>query len=374
MGDRGGGRLETLTGLRFFAAAAIVVHHLRGTFGFDVHVTWPLDNAVSFFFVLSGFILTHVYGQLETAATIKHFWLARFARIWPLHAVTLAFAWAAFYPGEPGLPWLANIALLQSWIPIQHFYFSYNAVSWSISTEAFFYLMFPLLIFRFSRTWWWKLLLSFFALLAMAVLSDRLASTSLDAVSQNGLIYVNPLANVFQFTLGMATALLWKRASSCSVSARTGTILEAAAIFIFLMVGEEVIHTTQFIYHLTGSAGLTNWIGHGGGTCIPAAALIFVMAHQAGRIGRMLATRPIVFLGEISFSIYMTHQLIIYTFSRNKDLFARYPDEAIICLMVCVIIAASALCWYWIERPARVAIVRLSAERTGPELQAPIAL
>lgn len=57
--------LPALTGLRFFAAIAIVLHHMRGTFGFpsDFLTQFPLGNGVSFFYVLSGFILTYVYRE-----------------------------------------------------------------------------------------------------------------------------------------------------------------------------------------------------------------------------------------------------------------------------------------------------------------------
>ncbi len=60
-------KLDQLTSLRFFAALMIVFHHLEGLFGISI-VRFHLDHGVSFFFVLSGFILTYVYPQLETQA------------------------------------------------------------------------------------------------------------------------------------------------------------------------------------------------------------------------------------------------------------------------------------------------------------------
>jgi len=58
-------KLDQLTALRFFAALMIVVHHLVGVFGIkDIGVNW--GQGVSFFFVLSGFILTYVYPSLES--------------------------------------------------------------------------------------------------------------------------------------------------------------------------------------------------------------------------------------------------------------------------------------------------------------------
>src|SRR5207249_11094077 len=96
-------RLDTLTSLRFIAAAMIVVHHTRGCFG--IPPRWgdpfPLQHGVSFFFVLSGFILTYVYPSLRLSGAPR-FWWARFARVWPAHA--FAFVLALFLLPSSDLP------------------------------------------------------------------------------------------------------------------------------------------------------------------------------------------------------------------------------------------------------------------------------
>lgn len=74
-------QLSALTGLRFFAASAIVLHHLRGTFGLGTYTGLALSQAVSVFFVLSGFILAYAHPDLPTWKDRSRFWLARFARI-----------------------------------------------------------------------------------------------------------------------------------------------------------------------------------------------------------------------------------------------------------------------------------------------------
>ena len=83
-------KIDALTGLRFFAGIAIVIHHLH-QFGLPAYVLdgWLLNNGVSFFFVLSGFILTYVYPTLETHHAVQRFWIARVARIWPAHMAAL---------------------------------------------------------------------------------------------------------------------------------------------------------------------------------------------------------------------------------------------------------------------------------------------
>jgi peptidoglycan/LPS O-acetylase OafA/YrhL len=83
--------LRGLTSLRFFAAAMIVVGHGAGEFGFqlDADALFALNTGVSFFFVLSGFILYYNYPVLPDRAAVSRFYLARFARIWPLHFFAL---------------------------------------------------------------------------------------------------------------------------------------------------------------------------------------------------------------------------------------------------------------------------------------------
>src|SRR5688500_18317145 len=98
-------KIDALTSLRFVAAALIVLHHSRGLFDFDQSLGDPfqLSQAVSFFFVLSGFILTYVYPSLgDTGA--RRFFLARVARIWPAHVAAFLLIVALVPSARPQLP------------------------------------------------------------------------------------------------------------------------------------------------------------------------------------------------------------------------------------------------------------------------------
>lgn len=129
----------------------IVVHHTisYGLFG----PSEPQEQAsiwvqgVSFFFVLSGFILAYVYPNLETWPEIRRFWLARIARVWPALAFSFIFAfWLLSLDWDSPIA-LTNLLMINAWIPYQDYFFSYNSPSWSVSTEFFFLLGFP--IFNF---------------------------------------------------------------------------------------------------------------------------------------------------------------------------------------------------------------------------------
>src|SRR5947209_17256968 len=83
--------LPALTGLRFLAAVCILVHHSLGSFGFPNSFSFGpgLVGAVTFFFVLSGFILAYNHPDVSAPGDWKRFWLARWARIWPAHVAVL---------------------------------------------------------------------------------------------------------------------------------------------------------------------------------------------------------------------------------------------------------------------------------------------
>jgi peptidoglycan/LPS O-acetylase OafA/YrhL len=102
---------------------------------------------VDFFFVLSGFVLTWSYRPGRSRG--RFYWL-RFARVWPLHLVTFLLA-IALIGGGPWFSALLNVLLLQSWAPFSEVYGAFNTPSWTLSVEAFFYLLFPFMIRPLAR-------------------------------------------------------------------------------------------------------------------------------------------------------------------------------------------------------------------------------
>ncbi|HDL8028536.1 TPA: acyltransferase, partial [Yersinia enterocolitica] len=117
-------KLDALTTLRFFAAAMIVIGHVHPLFGsLGITDNFVLSQGVSFFFILSGFILAYNYRTFQDNKSVKRFLVARFARIWPLHIATLTIWITLFYPNiindfisstEITFKLILNILLLQS--------------------------------------------------------------------------------------------------------------------------------------------------------------------------------------------------------------------------------------------------------------------
>ena len=359
-------KIDSLTSLRFFAAAAIVAYHARGHFGLPTTFLAPfeLSQGVSFFFVLSGFILAFVYPSLGPQGARGKFWLARFARVWPLHFSTMLFyvllvpELVRFSPAKLA----ANLALVQGWIPSQAWFFSFNSVSWSISTEAFFYFAFPLLIKNFERTWPIKLLASFLLVLLMAAIGNalHLPVTSETAVSIHGLMYINPLSRVFEFVLGMTLAVLYrKHLVERSAPVLVGLACEAAALSVLYAFTYYTVKISTSLARLPFvQEGGKMWLEHAGVPVISFALLILVMAWGRGPIAKMLNCRPFVFLGEISFSMYLLHRLLLHYY---WDHFSTEQGVAPIVLYLAFLLSLSFIFWSLIEVPLRQIIVGLGS-------------
>lgn len=154
--------LPALTGIRFYAALAVFLSHVSITAEMErlssAHKILNLGVVgVSFFFVLSGFILTYNYAGIfksgVPASGYKQFIWDRVSKIYPVHFATMLMAVPIqiLSPNKP-LDWRAlplHALLLQCWLPFTKtiFYNYLNVPSWSISCEWFFYLLAPVAIF-----------------------------------------------------------------------------------------------------------------------------------------------------------------------------------------------------------------------------------
>lgn len=358
--------LPALTSLRFFAALAIVIHHCNGVF-WPAADLGPLDAGVSFFFVLSGFILTYVYFDAARARiSAKRFYAARLARIWPLHLACLFLTIIFVNVPEPFDPavLLANGLMLHAWIPFDRYFFSYNYASWSISTELFFYLMLPLLL-RLSA--WQRhalLVVSLATVLALALAgaSEHLPvwDTSGDHLSSTGLLYTNPLARFAEFLIGVICGVRWMKTGSDATPSRwIGTLIECAAIAVFALAFRFFLHggatlpASAWLLDTSTRALLSEWLSHVGLTPF-AALLIMVFARHRGWLSQVLSQRWLVFSGEISFALYLVHQITLRWLQQHDSHFT-LPEFGL--FMLGIIMLASIL-HLVIEQPVRAWLMR----------------
>ena len=348
--------LYPLTSLRFFAAAAIVIFHICSFF--QLPTTSNLANGVSFFFVLSGFILTYNYQNLS--GRIGTFYVSRFARLWPIHLLTMAIV-AAFLPTTEGFgATVMNILLLHAWIPTTGFVFSYNAVSWSISAEVFFYAVFPLLLATRRLGFW------YLGILVATVLVVTAAEYFPDRGEFKTYLFIlqNPLVRFLEFATGVLAARCFERHRLSVSSFPLWTAMEIATIALFFLFALYRQHWLGSIY-TQGYKMWAIWLSQSGGFFF-FGLLIYVFAHGLGAVSRLLSLRVFVLLGEISFATYMLHQIVLRWFVAGgfKDQFGLWPS---IVLILLVSYLGSWLAWRYVEVPARQFIISSFKKRAGQQ-------
>jgi len=362
-------KLNVLTSLRFFAAGLIVLHHSSGHFHFgsDINAFFPTYQAVSFFFVLSGFILTYVYRDFDSPGSVRRFFIARIARVWPIHCVTLLLTlagfsvWFSHMATGPGslesfwLPLVSNLFMVQSWIPVSEFYYSFNAISWSISTEFGFYLLFPLLLAGFRFNWPFKWVGAFVFTIAVVLLLHYLSTTTgiKNPMTIFGVICINPLARTFEFTSGMVMAMFYNRIKhTYTPGQNAATLIELTALTAVLAGMSMNLSLQSAVFPYLGVPGKF-WVDVGNTNVMFVAPFILVMALSKGWISRVLSGPVFVFLGEISFSVYLLHQIILRAYSGYFEMHVTTPVWFSFGYYIVVVLLGSYMLWEIIEKPCR---------------------
>jgi len=377
------GKINVLTSFRFFAASAVVIGHSLPVFGLSETVLRyvPAYNGVTFFFVLSGFILTFTYRQLDTSDRVWQFIIARFARVWPLHATTFVLAIillqdvtdALFTP--LGLAAAAfNITLLHSLVPVFAFQFSYNAVSWSISDEIYFYACFIGLLSLIGRSFSWLLSIAMLGPLVMVGICLAMALPYYDpnqySLSAHTMVYLHPVARLLDFMIGMIAASLFLRfGSSLKTTAppELATLLEIVGIG--LMVTSVALDYSTFA-RIWPSAppAILFWLERSGSAPIYALGIL-ILAFERGRVSRYLGHPTLVLLGEISFAIYLVHQIILRWLIAHPPTSASLPIPLAYGLYLTTVLTISWVLWRFIERPARAALYKRLTPLVVPSRQ-----
>lgn len=335
----------------------ILVLHTNGAFKWGWAPLTSLGHGVSFFFVLSGFILTHVY-TAKPIQSYGQFVQARVARVWPLHVASLLLLVFAVPSGAVTFDgagifsrWVVlgfNVTLVHSIFPYFAYTFSWNSVSWSISTEWFFYLTFPFLLVNIRRTWHWKLVASLvLALLWLNLLAAlRLpVDGGLEQATVAYGTYANPIMRGFEFSLGIAAWVWWERlVKPAQLSRASWSVIEMAVVILAAI-------WLGFGYQAT----LGNWPEGPSqlwvksiASCWLFALLIIVLAAGRGVLGSLLSWRPLVYLGKISFAIYMVHQVMIKIFIVTLKM-----ESPPAWLFFGAVLAAASLSYWAIERPTQ---------------------
>lgn len=304
--------IEPLTGLRGFAALFVVVYHLSGGFlpNLSVGDTMLLAKgylAVDLFFLLSGFVMMHVYGgtfgERLRRSDLSSFALARFARLYPLHA-TILFGFVllealklVLLALDPGLP---DVEAFVGGRTLGPFFLhatmthglglfpgpSWNGPAWSIGAEWIAYLVFPAFVLMLGqmegaggRPFFAALFLALGAVLALI----GSGGVGLDVTYVGGLWRC-----LVEFSLGV---MLYRIHASGRMR-RLGGDLPALALLAALALALHLGIADILVVPLL-------------------ALLILALAEDRGRVAGVFRGRAALFLGTVSYSLYMVHILMI---------------------------------------------------------------
>jgi peptidoglycan/LPS O-acetylase OafA/YrhL len=352
--------LPALTGARWVAAFLVFLHH-AGLAAYLSGAPQGLLRAVggaghvgvSFFFVLSGFVLLW---SARPGEPVGGFWLRRVARVVPLHLLTAALALIlglsvarSLAPRpETGGPTatVANALLLGSWVP--GWSQAGDPVSWSLVCEAFFYAAFPLLALltvrlgpRGARR-----------LLALALLG-AVVGTAVAVLASADLSRV-PLLRLPEFVAGVACARLVRIGAWPRVSPSAALAVLAAGWVVASLLGSRAafaLPTLPGFVLLIGALGQVQAEGR------PEAHLVRALSHPL-----------VVRLGQWSFAFYLVHVLVMRVVEHtlvSHPGWSAVPGTALMAGVLGVAVAVSGALHHAVEEPANARIRRLGRLRRG---------
>ncbi|WP_328322406.1 acyltransferase family protein [Streptomyces sp. NBC_00388] len=356
-------RLPTLTGMRFLAAFLVFLCHAAFQ-GFlsDSALQGNLQDwllkagwaGVQFFFILSGFVLTWA---ARPGDTVTAFWRRRAAKLYPVNlvaclmAVVLLLATGGALTAERAIP---NLLLVQSWLPDYPAFDGLNPPSWSLCCEVLFYALFPFLLklvnrIQARRLWWsaggvFAFMLVMPSVATLLPLHPMLADIT--SFPQFWLVYAFPVTRVADFLLGILLARIVLSGQWIRIGLLPATAVAAVSYVI------TVVAPVLYSMVATMTIGLVLVIGAGATADLSKGA-------SALRGPRML------WLGEVSFSFYMVHVLVLTYGHRLLGGGAWSPPVALAvsAALFAVALVVAALLHRFVERPA---MKYLSRKRVRP--------
>ncbi|UQX13159.1 acyltransferase family protein [Candidatus Mycobacterium methanotrophicum] len=362
------GEIRALTGLRITAAVWVVLFHFRPLLQDAMprfrDALSPVLNCgaqgVDLFFILSGFVLTWNYldrmgWSWSTRSTLHFLWL-RLARVWPVYLVTLHLAalWVIFTLHVGHVPWqdlsgfsavsyVRQVLLVQLWF--QPFFdgSSWDGPAWSISAEWLAYLLFGVLvlvIFRAAhatraRSLMWLAVAASLPPVVMLLVSGQ---------------FYTPWSwlprIVMQFTAGalVAAAVTRLRPSDRGrrVAGYVSVLLIAAIVGLLYLFDGHPLHGVQ------DTGGLVDVL------FVP---LVMTLAIGVGSFPALLSTRLMVFGGQISFCVYMVHELVhtawIWAAEQFQLTLHGNGGKLIVAGLLAITIGTAIVLFHFVEEPAR---------------------
>lgn len=348
-------RLNALTGLRCFAAINIVFFHFSDPKWFGVLA--PIVNAgyasVSYFILLSGFVLAYNYSARARAGELdkKRFWEARFTRLYPIYLLSLLLSWwmipAEYAAHTHRMFWTGMVLtplLLQGWVPQVATFL--NTPAWTMSAEAFFYFLFPWMA-RWKRP---ERVVPHLVKMAGVWAVGLLPGTLYVLFSPDGIAHPDrwswgpwlqalkytPLPHLASFVFGVLLAGL------DDIMGRSGRLRFLLGVFGF-----------SATFGLLWLGGIIPYAMIHDGLLMPLFGCIILGLAGNNPLSYALGSRPLVFVGEASYCLYLLH-FNLWTLLHRSHVLNRLgliQYDPWISYLLLILLAILAL--HFVEKPAQ---------------------
>lgn len=340
-------RIYEIDSLRGIAAIVVVFAHFQPFFWTRI-VHWGF-LAVDLFFIMSGFVLTKTYEGRILSGSIgaREFLVRRFARLAPLHYVTLGLllvaeivSWSTGHGHAvnwymPLYSFFLNLVFLQN-VGLTH-EMTWNGVSWSISTEMVVNLL------------WFYVLVKLRPTVAFFVSTTVIAGLFIFTTMGANLDFT--FANKFGINIGLVRCVMGfslgvLMARTVVVEGKRSTRWDLAAIVVLALLAFIAV-----AYQKPGMEGADYVV-----VLFAYPALIFLSIGNRSFLSPIFRSKPMIFIGDISYSIYLTHPLVGMVVGRSFGLKV-LPLPGMVAVATAVL-GVAALTYYTVERPARRFLTR----------------
>ncbi|MSV92419.1 MAG: acyltransferase family protein, partial [Actinobacteria bacterium] len=360
--QRGIRHIPAIDGLRAVAVIAVMLYHL----GFS----WIPGGflGVDLFFVISGYVITRLLLdsiQRSGGLDLRGFYLARIRRLLPA-LVFMVFSTALFisvWAPETVKRFVTDIPFVVSgsmnWALVYRHQDYFEAIgrppllqhTWSLAVESQFYLLWPLILLLVLKQFGKNkipsaaLAIAGFSGIALLVLSMRMDASNAQSVSH---VYFGTDTHSIGLFLGAALAVSWiPQNLTIHIEKRAQDFIDAIGVFgllgllaCFLFITESDATLYRLAFPLAGIFGC---------------AIIMSLVHPASRFAPMLSSKPILWIGQRSYAIYLWHWIVFQLTRPSVDLAGSV--WALYALRILVVFALADISLRWVELPIRSDVV-----------------
>lgn len=299
--------------------------------------------AVAFFFILGGFSLTLGYNErvMQPSFSYKQYITRRCIKFYPLHWLCLIAVLPLvplFFDWKHLVILFSNVALMQTLIPINDFYFTYNSVSWYLADTMFFAILFPFLLKWFIRSNITKKVSAIIFLTIIYVVVLVITPQPM----YHSVLYICPYIRIFDFIFGIILALGYLKIKNKPLTSKCFSSVPLLSVIVFILIAALVLE----------SCYLSNAIHLIAPVYWPLVAAILLCTTILNRAsvffggGNLLQNKWLLKLGELSFTIFLTHHFILRYITKFFDYYSLNNDVIYVVVSLVLTIIVS----YFLEK------------------------